>query len=183
MSEHVFDPNNTLLSRMGSMTRTEIIAAGKAICAALPENGCHGAVWPGAVTLFPDGTAALDAPLEGEILDLSADALEYTAPELFWHGEKSPAADIYSVGLIMYCALNGGKNPFYPAEGEAGVKERADALRRRMKGEPFPQLEGCGKKLGEAVMRAVSYDKGERFASGAEMLAALEACPVLPAQY
>ncbi|MGI6029031.1 MAG: lectin-like protein [Candidatus Heteroscillospira sp.] len=183
MSELIFDTNNTVLPRMNSMTRTEAIELGKAVCDALSDEGCHGAVWPGAVTLLPDGSAALDAPLEGEILNLSAEALEYAAPELFWHGKKSPAADVYAVGLMLYCAMNGGRHPFYPGDGEVGVKERADALRRRMKGESLPPLMDCGKQLGAAIQKAVSYDESERFATPSQLKAALEACPVLPAAY
>ena len=63
MSELTFDPNNTVLARMEHMSRTEAIELGKAVCAALEGTVCHGAVWPGAVTLLPDGSAALDAPL------------------------------------------------------------------------------------------------------------------------
>ncbi|MGE4353342.1 MAG: lectin-like protein [Oscillospiraceae bacterium] len=183
MSELIFDPNNTILSRMDSMNRTEIITLGEAICAALPNEGCHGAIWPGAVTILPDGSAVLDRPLEGEILNLSAEALEYAAPELFWHGKRSPAADVYAVGMILYCAMDGGKQPFYPIEGEIGVKERADALRRRMKGEPFPEIPGCGKKFGAVIMKAVSYDETERYQNPTELMLALETCPVLPAEF
>ena len=183
MPEHTFDPNNTVLSHMNHMSRTEAIELGKAVCAALEGTECHGAIWPGAITLLPDGAAALDAPLEGEILNLSAEALEYAAPELFWHGKRSGRADVYSIGLMLYCAMNGGQHPFYPTEGEIGVKERADALRRRMKGEALPPLMDCGRKFGAVIQKAVSYDEAERYASPAELRAALDACPVLPAQY
>ena len=88
MAEITFDSANTLESRMASMTRTEVIAAAKAICAALPENGCHGAICPASVSIGEDGSAALGKPLEGEILELSAEALEFAAPELFRHAWK-----------------------------------------------------------------------------------------------
>lgn len=183
MSELNFDANNTVLGRMENMSRTDAIALGKAVCASLGDTNCHGAIWPGAITLLPDGSAALDKPLEGEILNLSADALEYAAPELFWHDKRGPAADVYSIGMMLYCAMNKGVNPFYPTEGEVGVKERADSLRRRMKGEALPPLTGCGKKLSSAIMCAVSYDETERYQSVSELFIALDECPVLPAQY
>ena len=181
MSDFVFDPNNTVLGRMENMSRTEAIELAKAVCAALGDEP-HAAIWPGAIT-YRDGSAALGKPLEGEILELSAEALEFAAPELFWHGKKTPAADVYSIGLMLYCAMNGGTQPFYPAEGEVGVKERADALRRRMKGEALPPIMDCGKKLGEVIRRSTSYDEYDRYQSAAEMKAALEDCPVLPAAY
>jgi len=181
MSELIFDANNTVLDRMENMSRTEAVELARAICAALGEE-VHAAIWPGAVTLTEDG-AALDTPLEGEILGLSAEALEYAAPELFWHAKKTPAADVYSIGLILYCALNGGNHPFYPAEGELGVKERAEALRRRMKGEALPPIMDCGKKLGAIIQKATAYDEHERYQTISELKKALDDCPVLPAAF
>jgi len=183
MSVFTFDPNNTILPRMGSLSRTEAVELGRAICAALPAGTCHGAIWPGAVMPLSDGAVALDAPLEGEILNLNASALEFTAPELFWNDTRSPAADVYSIGLILYCAMNGGVHPFYPAEGEADLKARSDALRRRMKGEPLPALPNCGKKLGAVIQKAVAYEENARYQTPAELKVALDDCPVLPARY
>ncbi len=177
-----FNPKDTLIPVMNSMTRTDVVEIGRATCRSLNQIGFHGAVSPGSIMLSDDGRVILDVGLQGEVSSLGADALEFTAPELFWHGEKTTAADVYSLGMIMYLGLNNGVSPFSSGE-DADVKVRADALRRRMNGEGFPQLENCGKKLSEVISKALSYEQADRYQNAGEFLAELEAVPVLPPQY
>lgn len=35
------------------------------------------------------------------------------APEVAFHGEYTKSVDIWSVGIIMYVVLTGGKHPLY----------------------------------------------------------------------
>lgn len=182
MSELNFDAKKSISMFMSKYNRTTALELGIALCTALLETEFHGAVCPSAI-VFENGEIALDKPLDGEITSLSPEALEFSAPELFWRDEREPYADIYSIGVVLYCAMSGGIRPFQPSEGEFELADRAEALRRRMKGEALPKLENAGKKFGAAIMKAVSYEKTDRFSTMAEFLAELESCPVLPCSY
>lgn len=56
-----------------------------------------------------DGNVAIG---EGRRKDFSTEEVKFTAPELFWKGESSAAADVYSLGMLLYFACSGGKMPF-----------------------------------------------------------------------
>lgn len=184
MSEIIFNPKNSITDLMQSFNRTTAIELGIALCRTMLDMPFHGAICPANIMLN-EGETILGKPLEGEVTNLSADALEFAAPEVFWHDDRSSAADVYSIGLVLYCAMNNGAQPFAPQEGEFGLKERADALRRRMKGEKLPTIVGdnVGKKFTEIIEKATSYEKIDRYSSVAQLLAELETCPVLPAEY
>ena len=36
------------------------------------------------------------------------------APEVFWSGTLDASADVYSLGLLLYAGVSGGRLPFYP---------------------------------------------------------------------
>ena len=148
MNELNFDPDNTLAGGLYAMTPREAVDLAIALCDAVERavgaDGCHGGVWPGNIT-SADGQVALGPAEKLSIAEMSPSALEYVAPEQFWSGTESPAADVYSIGLVLYTALNRGVMPFMPAEGSPTSSERAAALQNRMKGKalPYPRRRGA----------------------------------------
>ena len=94
------------------------------------------------------------------------------APEVFWNGEESAAADVYAIALIVYVGLNGGKLPFAD-ETEPNAEKRAHALRRRMSGDSFPMPEGVPDKLLAILKRALAFEPDNRYENSYEMLKAL----------
>lgn len=92
----------------------------------------------------------------------------YVAPEQWNSLPYGKAADIYSVGLILYQLLNENHLPF----ADEGLT--ADSVGRRLKGETFPEPLNGSKKLKAIVMKACSYRASDRYQNADEMLQDLE---------
>ena len=99
---------------------------------------------------------------------------KYAAPEVY-RGEKAgPACDLYSLGLVMYRQLNGGRMPFMPKDSnEVSAVNRDLAIQMRLKGGDIPSPAGADEELSAIVLKACEYDPKERFASAADMKEAL----------
>lgn len=100
---------------------------------------------------------------------------DYMAPEVYSNRPYGPSADLYSLGVLLYWAMNGRRIPFLP-EGvdipTAAQKEQA--WKRRMDGEAIP-LPACGSpELVQIVMTACAYHPGDRYPSAAHLLQALQ---------
>lgn len=92
---------------------------------------------------------------------------EYAAPEVVYakEGESyDETVDIYSLGLVLYELANNGKLPFcesvYAGSYEVGI---------RLRGKPVPKPSGCGKALGEVILKACAFDKEKRYQSASNM--------------
>ena len=95
----------------------------------------------------------------------------YMAPEVSNYQPYGAAADIYSLGLVLYWLLNERRMPFMPlppAKLTAGVDE--EALIRRLSGEKISAPKNGSKKLQEIVLKACAYDPKDRYFSAEEML-------------
>lgn len=99
----------------------------------------------------------------------------YMAPEVY-RGEKYDAAvDIYSLGIVLYKLLNGGRMPFMPSyPQQVKSKDCEDALERRIAGELLPPPLFAGDLLSAVVLKACAYKSADRYTSAMEMKQALE---------
>lgn len=180
MTSLTFDPDNTLAGGLYALTPREAIRLTVALCRAVEQSvgpaGSHGAVWPGNISVL-DGQVALGPKADGVVADLSPDALEFIAPEQFWSGSATPASDVYSIGLLLYTALNSGVMPFFTPEAEHTPWARAHALQNRMKGAPLPSPRTAGRELAAVVEKAIAFQAEDRYASPAALREALEALP------
>ncbi|MBR5490489.1 MAG: hypothetical protein IKV79_04380 [Oscillospiraceae bacterium] len=179
MSKFTFDPQRSLARDLASLTPAEAISLGIALCYRVEEesgSAYHGGIWPGNICF--NGDVALIGPHESKGLkEMGPDALEYIAPEQFWKGELTPAGDVYSIGLVLYTALNGGLLPFFSEEGANTPEERASALQRRMRGAEMGYPRSACRELGEVILCATRFDASQRFSTPADFRAALEALP------
>ena len=98
---------------------------------------------------------------------------KYMAPEVYNNKPYGPAADQYSLGLVMYWLLNDRRSPFSPKKATASEEDAA--RKRRFDGEQIPPPAHGSKQLQAIVLKACAYDPKDRFASAAEMLDALNA--------
>ncbi|HEY8467925.1 MAG TPA: PASTA domain-containing protein [Solirubrobacterales bacterium] len=101
---------------------------------------------------------------------------QYLSPEQAQGLDVTQAADIYSIGVILYEALT-GRVPF---DGDSAV---AVAM-RQVTETPRPPAElnpAVGPALSSVVMRALEKDPERRFASADEFLRALDAAEADPA--
>jgi len=171
-----FDPDNTLAGGLFALSPREAIRLAADLCAAVENavgaDGAHGAVWPGNITAA-DGLVAVGEPCSVGISDMAPDALEFVAPEQFWSGECTPASDVYSIGLVLYTALNKGVMPFFADAGEHTSEERATALQNRMKGVEMPYPATAGRELAELVRKATAFRAADRYATPGILRAAL----------
>ncbi|WP_433193093.1 protein kinase domain-containing protein [Nocardia sp. CA-107356] len=88
----------------------------------------------------------------------------FTAPEVLTGGSPSPAADVYSLGATLFCALTGHA----PFERQAGEQVVAQFL--RITADPLPDVRGHGipDDIYDTVEQAMARDRGERPATAAD---------------
>lgn len=171
-----FVPQRVLGGDLSKCEPGQILELTKKLCriaaAECGENGYRGGFRPGNIYVAEDGRVAVGAagrPGENGWTKLE---LEFIAPELFWNGEKSAATDVYSIALILYAGLNGGRLPFIDTQ-ELSDEQRAGALRRRLSGDGFAMPEGIDDKLSAIVSKALSFEPKKRYADTYELLCAL----------
>ena len=172
----VFDPQKLQSGNLADCEEQQILELAKKLCRIAAEecgeNGFRGGIRPGNIYVAEDGRVAVGKAGKAGENGWTKLELEYMAPEMFWNGEESAAADVYAIALIMYAGLNGGRLPFAEA-GEQSAEKRAHALRRRMSGDSFPMPEGVSEKLLEILKRALEFSPEERYSSAYDMLRAL----------
>ncbi len=172
----VFDPQKLQSGNLADCGEQQILELAKKLCRIAAEecgeNGFRGGIRPGNIYVAEDGRVAVGKAGKSGENGWTKLELEYLAPEVFWNGEESAAADVYSIALIVYAGLNGGRLPF-AEELEQSSEKRAHALRRRMSGDSFPMPEGVSEELAEILKRALAFEPEQRFESPHEMLKAL----------
>ena len=98
----------------------------------------------------------------------------YMAPEVYKGEPYGPRTDIYSLGLILYKFLNGGRNAFLPDPGTSFTQDDEDrAFFRRMSGAALPPPINGSEDLKSIVLKACAYRAKDRFRSAGELRAAL----------
>ena len=175
MEKHAFDPACCLGERLQTLSRAELTALAETICRILTERGAyHGGIRPDNISRAGDGTVGLGAPARTDTKDWTTEELEFMAPEVFWSGTLDASADVYSLGLLLYAGVMGGRLPFYPDDRAPQPEDMAAALRRRMNGEALPLARKAGRGLMEIIARATQCRPADRYATPAELCAALE---------
>ncbi|MBQ6927818.1 MAG: protein kinase [Oscillospiraceae bacterium] len=180
MSRERFDPDNTLAGGLYGMTAKEAVALAIGLCEAVEQSvgadGVHGCVWPGNITAV-NGGVAVGPSGTVEIRDMSPDEMEFVSPEQFWSGTATAASDVYSIGLVLYTALNKGIMPWFASAGEHKPDERAAALQSRMKGKELPAPSQAGAALTQVVLKALAFQAEDRYPTPGAFKAALLSLP------
>lgn len=172
----VFDPQKLQSGSLVDCQEQQLLELAKKLCRIAAEecgeNGFKGGIRPGNIYVAEDGRVKVGKAGKAGENGWTKLELEYMAPEVFWNGEESAAADVYAIALIMYAGLNGGKLPF-AEDAEPSAEKRAHALRRRMSGDSFPMPEGVPDKLLAILKRALAFEPAKRYENSYEMLKAL----------
>ena len=172
----VFDPQKLQSGSLVDCQEQQLLELAKKLCRIAAEecgeNGFRGGIRPGNIYVAEDGRVKVGKAGKAGEKGWTKLELEYMAPEVFWNGEESAAADVYAIALIVYVGLNGGKLPFAD-ETEPNAEKRAHALRRRMSGDSFPMPEGVPDKLLAILKRALAFEPDNRYENSYEMLKAL----------
>lgn len=106
----------------------------------------------------------------------AAGTLSYISPEA--HRNDSSIdfrTDIYSLGLVMYQRLNGGRIPFVPESGIISVSDANKYVMKRLSGEPIPPIAGIDRKLSDVITKACAFAPQDRYSTAAEFRSALTA--------
>lgn len=146
-----------------------------AVLYAVGRDRFHGGIRPDNISVR-DGQVFLGGTLKHNVGEFTPQELEYMAPELFWDGIRSPTADVYSLGLVLYSLYNYGRLPFWPGGGAITPNARAAALQRRMSDEPLQPPEGADAELAAVILRALAFRTEERWQDVAELRDALGSC-------
>ena len=101
---------------------------------------------------------------------------EYMAPEVYHDQPYGAAADIYSLGMVLYWVLNEHRTPFLklpPALPTNSEKEQA--RKRRFRGEELPAPAHGSPALHKILLKACAFRQEDRYQSPEEMLRDLNA--------
>ena len=169
MAKTMFDPVHVLGKRIVGMSQQGVCEFASKLCgcieAQVGSQSYRGGIFPENISVDEEGNIGIGPAADS---DWQGQELDFLAPELYWRGQPSAASDVYSVGMLMYYALSGGKLPY---EGEC-----QDAQLRRMGGEDLPAPKGTGRRLKEIMEKALRFQSAQRFQSLGEMQAALDSC-------
>ena len=99
---------------------------------------------------------------------------KYMAPEVYLNRPYGTSSDLYSLGLVLYWAMNERRTPFLPLPPQMPKpSEEETARQRRFSGEPVPAPMHGSRDLQEIVLKACAYDPKDRFRDPAQMREAL----------
>ena len=159
------------IENLTGMDRRELCQFASELCAEVEaqvgQMAFRGGIYEGNVAVDDNGKVILGQAYSDEP---SAMELLYAAPELYWHGRKSPAGDVYSIGLLMY-KLSEGRLPF-----ESDDCDEKKAHRLRLQGSEFNKPANAGRRLGDIIQKALSYDPADRYRNPGEMKIMLDNC-------
>lgn len=168
MTDMSFDPGRVLGDKIKNMGRREVCELVSRLCdqinAEAGTRSFRGGVYPDNINIGEDGSVSIGL---GRDRDWDGQELEFIAPELCWNGSRSQAADVYSLGLLLYCGVS-GRLPF---EGECENPQL-----RRMGGENVKAPAAAGRRLGEIIEKATRFQAEERYQSAGELKIMLDSC-------
>ena len=100
----------------------------------------------------------------------------YMAPEVYWGEDYDHTVDIYSLGLVLYKALNRNRLPFYPLNGEYTPMDRQHALAERVRGtKALTPPAFASEAFGKVILKMCAYQAKDRYQTAEELLQALRA--------
>lgn len=94
----------------------------------------------------------------------------YMAPEVLKRMKYGRSVDTYSLGLVLYCMLNRNRLPFVPLTERITMNDMQKAHAMRIQGKPVPEPMTGSSKLKAIVLKALAYDREQRYRSAKEML-------------
>ena len=150
-----------------------------ALVACQKHNIIHRDIKPENIMVSADGTYKLGdfgiaKTASGTASGTKTGTYSYMAPEVYNNKPYGIAADIYSVGMVLYWMLNGRSGPYlqpFPYKPTANEIEMAN--QRRFSGEVLPAPTNGSTQLKNIVLKALAFNPNQRFASPADFRQAL----------
>lgn len=168
MEKREYEPQFTLGGRISNLERKTLCELCCELCRQIRDevgtDGYRGGIYPDNISLDDSEGVGLGTAKDG---DWEGQELDFLAPEIYWNGDRSPKADVYSLGMLLYYGINSAQLPFH--------KSGADKAReRRLNGERFAPPKAAGRRLGEIITKATSFKPSERYSDVTELQAMLE---------
>lgn len=178
--------NSYIAEKQRHIFKRDVIKLGIDICEALERcqkfNIIHRDIKPDNIFIshqgdFKLGDFGVARTLEGTVHGMTKTGTPgYMAPEVYQGKDYGYSVDIYSLGMVMYKLINNNSLPFLPADpSQIKYADHEQALIRRMSGEPLPMPCMDQNRLAEIVLKACSYNPGDRYSSPTAMKQDLEA--------
>ncbi len=166
----------------GGMTVAEVVKMGADLCVALSVCGKNGIIHrdikPDNIFISDAGDYKLGDFGIARQLEKTASFMSkkgtynYMAPEVYKGEKYGFSCDTYSLGLVMYRLLNGGRLPFLPpAPQQITPASKEQAIVRRMAAEAIPAPIGADGALARIVLKACAFRQQDRYSSPEEMRA------------
>lgn len=159
------------------------IRLGLNLCSALidchQKNILHRDIKPENILMTQNGRFKLSDFGIAKISDKTATGtvagtLPYMAPEIANRQHYGTAADIYSLGLVMYWMMNERTLPFLPLGNQIpSAVQKQEATNRRLSGEAIPAPANGSPELKRIVMKACAFSPEDRYHSAREFYEAL----------
>lgn len=169
MSNLEFHPEQAIGEGLLRLDKQELLEFVSQLClhlkAQVGSRAYHGGIFPENICRDADGNFAI-GPAKME--KWTGQELEFVAPEMYWHGDASPAADVYSLALLVIYGLNEGKLPYDTPTSSGKLA--------RMSGKPLPLPQNAGKRLSEVLEKATAFQAKDRYQSPEELQIMLESC-------
>ena len=169
MSNLEFHPEQAIGEGLLRLDKQELLEFVSQLClhlkAQVGSRAYHGGIFPENICRDESGAFAI-GPARME--KWTGQELEFVAPEMYWHGDASPAADVYSLGLLVIYGLNEGKLPY--------DTPTASGKLARMSGKELPIPQSAGKRLSEVLEKATAFQAKDRYQSPEELQIMLESC-------
>ena len=172
--------------KLQSFNEEEVIKLGSDICKMLvrceKEGIVHRDIKPENIMVSNNGDYKLGDFGIARFMDHSTMAtkigtINYMAPEVYLGRKYGHAADIYSLGLVLYWLLNNRRMPFFPQEDSLIKNDSAVvAQEQRMTGAPIPRPVNGSPGLSNIVFKALAYDPADRYQSALEFGNAIRNC-------
>jgi len=170
--------------RTQTMDQREVLRLGLDLCKALTlcqrEHIIHRDIKPDNIFVSSNGDYKLGDFGVARELEQTAAGLSrkgtfcYMAPEVFHGRAYNAAVDIYSLGIVLYALLNGGRTPFLPdAPQTIRPSDRDQAQTRLLSGEALPPLSGVNPAWDEIIAKACAHEPKERYQTVSELADAL----------
>lgn len=112
-------------------------------------------------------------PGTGSVMSFKG-TLAYMAPETFAMRGTDARSDIYSLALVLYRILNGGREPFLNAGSEVSPEMIDAAQRCRLSGKPVPPPAYGNIALRQVLGRALAPDPAARYQTAVQFRNALQ---------
>ena len=175
-------PLKSYLLQQQDFPEAEVIRLGREMANALVACGkcriLHRDIKPENIMVAPDGTYKLGdfgiARMTGKSSSATSriGTYAYMAPEVYNSRHYGAAADLYSLGMVLYWLLNGRRAPFVNVNT---AEEKENALERRMSGEEIPAPLYGSPELQRIVLKCCAFYPEERYQSPEELVKALDA--------